>query len=368
MRESAAAPVGELPEATTFRGLDYPFGRAQPGPGTLMEVADGVHWLRMPLPFSPHHINLYVLDGGDSWTIVDTGLRFAVVRDLWEQLLSGPLAGKPVSRVVATHFHPDHLGLAGWLCARTGAPLMMSRTEYLLAALLIADALPEPPEEAMRFYARAGWGEADLETFRKRGWNAYARGVHWLPRQYRRLRGGDVLDVGGRAWRIIEGRGHSPEHLCLVCDALGVMIAGDQVLPRITPNVSVMPAEPEANPLGDWLESIERLRDLDPDLLVLPAHGEPFTGLHTRLDQMEADHTRKLERLLAHCDQQPRRVVECFEALFQQTVTVDNIMSATGEALAHLNYLQYCGRIEGREEDGVMVYSVRRDKGKGWAQ
>ncbi|MGK2284658.1 MBL fold metallo-hydrolase [Pedomonas sp. V897] len=353
----AMAPAGVQPAVRTFRGLEYPFGRSVPEPGMLTEVAEGVHWLRMPLPMSLNHINLYVLDGGDSWTLIDTGMRTSATKALWEQLLAGPLAAKPVGAVVGTHFHPDHLGLAGWLCARTGAPLLMSRTEYLLAAMLILGAQPEPPEAAMRFYARAGWGEADLETFRKRGWSGFARVVHPLPASYRRLQAGDVLPVGPNLWRIVEGRGHSPEHLCLVCDSLGVMIAGDQVLPRITPNVSVTPTEPEGNPLRDWLESIERLRALDPGLLVLPAHGEPFLGLHTRLDQMAEDHERKLARLLAHCAE-PRRVVDCFEVLFQQVITVDDIMSATGEALAHLHYLEYCGRIEGREKDGVMLYSV----------
>lgn len=351
-----AVAVAGAREGQTFRGLDYPFGRETPAPGTLMEVADGVFWLRMPLPMSGlNHINLYVLDGGDAWTLIDTGLRWDVSQTLWEQLLSGPLAGKPVAQVVATHFHPDHLGMAGWLCERTGATLCMSRTEYFFASMLIHGKLPEPPEEVMRFYRRAGWSEDDLVTFRGKGWGNFAGAVHRLPLTYRRLRDGGALRVGTRSWRIVMGQGHSPEHVCLVCDEAGVMIAGDQVLPRITPNVSVTAMEPEADSLRDWLESIDRLRTLDPDLLVLPAHGEPFRGLHDRLDQMEADHDRKLEALLAHCVV-PRTVVECFEALFRKTVTVSDIMTGTGEAMAHLNYLKYSGRLTERLNGEVAVY------------
>lgn len=355
--DEAIAPAEDMAATRTFRALDYPFGRAAPAPGALREVAEGVYWLRMPLPFSPRHINLYVLEGDDGWTIIDTGLRWGETRVLWEQALAGPLAGKPVTRVLVTHFHPDHLGLAGWLCERTGAHLYMSRSNYLLASMLIFSAMPEPPEAALDFYRRAGWGEADLAAFRQRGWNGFARAVHALPTSFRRVREGDILRIGRHAWRIVAGEGHAPEHLCLVCDDLGVMIAGDQVLPHISPNVSVTPMEPESNPLRDWLESIEALRALSQDLLVLPAHGEPFYGLHERLDQLAAEHALKLEALLAHCAA-PRTVVECFEALFQKRITVSDIMSATGEALAHLNYLKYCGRMDVRLEDGVAVYSA----------
>ena len=354
-----ASAMVEERTGRTLRGLDYPFGREVPAPGTLKPVADGVFWLRMPLPMaSLEHINLYVLDAGASWVIVDTGLRFDATRVLWEQLLSGPLAGKPVEQVVATHFHPDHLGMAGWLCERTGARLCMSRSEFLLASMLIHGKLPEPPEEVLRYYRRAGWSEADLAVFRGKGWGNFSKAVHPLPVAYRRLKDGDALTVGARDWRVVMGHGHSPEHVCLLSDEAGVLIAGDQVLPRITPNVAVTATEPEADSLRDWLDSIDKLRALSPDLLVLPAHGEPFYGLHARLDQMAADHDRKLDALLTHCAT-PRTVVDCFEALFRKTVTVSDIMTATGEALAHLNYLKYAGQITEGFDGEVAIYSAR---------
>lgn len=354
-----ANTVAERRAGQTFRGLDYPFGREAPAPGTLMAVAEGVFWLRMPLPMPAlEHINLYVLDAGDSWVIVDTGLRFDAIRALWEQLLSGPLAGKPVRQVVATHFHPDHLGMAGWLCERTGARLCMSRSEFLLAAMLINGKLPEPPEEVLRYYRRAGWAEEDLAIFRGKGWGNFAKAVHPLPVAYRRLKAGDTLRVGTRDWRVVTGHGHSPEHICLVSDEAGVLIAGDQVLPRITPNVAVTAMEPEADSLREWLDSIRDLRKLSAELLVLPAHGEPFHGLHVRLDQMAADHDRKLEALLVHCAT-PRTVVECFEALFRKAITVSDIMTATGEALAHLNYLKYSGQIVEGFDGEVAIYTAR---------
>lgn len=355
MDESLA--VAEEVIAREARGLIYPFGQYAPGPAELKEVADGVFWLRMPLPISLDHINLYVLDDGDSWTIVDTGMRSDQIKALWTQLLEGPLAGKPVGRVLVTHFHPDHLGLAGWLCEQAKAPLLMSRTEYLLASMLMFGAKPEPPQSVINFYASAGWSEDDLATVKGRGWGFFARVVHWLPYEYIRLQDGETLTIGGRTWRIVVGSGHSPEHLCLVCDELKVMLAGDQVLPRISSNVSVPVTEPESDPLRDWLESIDRLRSVDPDVLVLPAHNEPFYGLHERLDQLANDHARRLDRLEAHCAT-PRTVVECFEVLFRKRITVGDVMTATGEALAHLNYLKNIGRIRCERRGGVNVYTA----------
>ena len=313
MQDTSLADAIDSPEDR--RGLHYPHGRFTPEPDTLFEVAPGVFWLRMPLPFSLNHINLWVLDDGAGWAIVDTGLNTGQGKKTWAGLFAGALAGKPVTRVIVTHYHPDHLGLAGWLCERWGVPLEIARTEYLLARTLTLDIRDAPPAEAIDFYTSAAWPEERLAAFRKRSWGGFSKVVYPLPAGFKRLQDGDVLDIGGRDWRIVTGRGHSPEHSCLVSD--GLMIAGDQVLPRITSNVSVYPTEPHADPLGDWLDSLDSFGHLDAGLRVLPAHNEPFEGLHARLEQLRDDHMEKLGKLEAFCTE-PRTVFETFPVLFRR--------------------------------------------------
>jgi glyoxylase-like metal-dependent hydrolase (beta-lactamase superfamily II) len=327
------------------RGLFYPHGKWTPEPGSLFAVADGVFWLRMPLPFSLDHINLWVLDDGAGWAVVDTGLNAKPCKDLWRALMDGPLAGRPITRVIVTHYHPDHLGLAGWLCRKGGVPLEIARAEYLLARTLMLDVRDVPPEEAVNFYARAGWPADAVERLRASGWGRFNMVVADLPIGFQRLREGDVLRIGGRAWRVVGGSGHSPEHVCLVCDSDRLMISGDQVLPRITSNVSVYPTEPRANPLKDWLDSIDRLATLDPGLTVMPAHNEPFTRLHVRLDQLRGDHLKKLDALEEFCAE-PRTAFDSFKTLFGRAIGEGEIQMATGEALAHLHWLEAHGRVE----------------------
>ena len=355
MDVSLTAPQPSM-EVEGRRGLTFPFGRFAPGPGELHEVAPGVHWLRMPLPMAGlNHINLWVLDDGDSWAIVDTGLNIASNRDNWEALFAGPMVAKPVGRVIVTHYHPDHLGLAGWLCARWGVPLEIARTEYLLARVLMLDIRDAPPPEAVAFVVRAGWPEAAVAEMRVKPWGAFHKMLSPLPAGFKRVRDSDVLVIGGREWRIVTGRGHAPEHSCLVAD--GVMISGDQVLPRITSNVSVYPTEPYADPLGDWLESIEALRAIDPATLVLPAHNEPFTGLHVRLDQLRDDHLDKLAKLRALCVE-PKTAFETFATLFRRPIEPDSYGIATGEAVAHLHWLEARGQVLRLSEAGVDRFVV----------
>ncbi len=347
LTQAAPARIAASPaEARTpddIRGLHYPFGRWVPDHGTLFEVAPGIHWTRMPLPFGLDHINLWVLDDGDGWAIVDTGVNMPRTRGYWEALFAGPMAGKPVTRVIVTHYHPDHLGLAGWLCERWNVPLEIARTEYLLARTLTLDVRDAAPPEAVDFSIRAGWPEDAVDTMRNKPWGMFHKIVYPLPLGFKRIQDRDVLRIGGRDWRIVTGRGHAPEHSCLVSND-GIMIAGDQVLPRITSNVSVYPTEPYADPLGDWLESIETLRGVDPGVLVLPAHNEPFTGLHTRLDQLRDDHLGKLEKLTAFCAE-PRTAVDSFATLFRKPIGESDYGIATGEAVAHLHWLEVRGKL-----------------------
>jgi glyoxylase-like metal-dependent hydrolase (beta-lactamase superfamily II) len=257
--------------------------------------------------------------------------------------------------VFGTHLHPDHIGLAGWLCERHRVALWMTRGEWLTARMLAADARDDTPVEMIAFWQSAGWSEAQVAHARMRGWRTFGQIVTPLPLGYIRLRDGDALTIGAAEWRVVVGSGHSPEHACLVNDRDGVMIAGDKVLPRISSNVSLSVTEPEGDPLGDWLESIAKLRTLPADLLVLPSHGEPFKGLHTRLDALRDEHLARLDQLHEWLAQ-PRRAVDCFEQMFTRTIDESVLGLATGETLAHLRRLEVEGRARRTIEDGTWWY------------
>ena len=338
--------------ATTSRGLTYPSG-PPPEAGQAVEAAPGVLWLRLPLPMTLNHINVYALADGEGWTVVDTGLKTSASKAGWEAALAGPLGGKPVKRVICTHMHPDHIGLAGWLCERFEAPLLMSRLEYVTARMLLADTGQPAPDSGEVFYRAAGWNDAQIGHWRS-GYGGFGKGVAAMPSAYQRLSDGEVVRIGDDDWRVVVGEGHSPEHVCLWRERDGVFLAGDQILPRISSNVSVWPTEPEGDPLGEWLRSLEALRRrLPDDLFVLPSHGEPFYGDTTRLEALIRGHEvalRRLERTL----KTPSRAVDAFSALFARPVGDEVLSMATGEAIAHLNYLAREGRARrDRDEAGV---------------
>jgi len=321
--------------------LVYPFENA-PAPGKSVEIAVGVHWIRMPMPFALSHINLWAIEDGEGWAIVDTGLQTDDTVAAWRQLLAatGPLAGRKPRRVFVTHMHPDHVGMAGWLTRRYGCKLWMTRLEYLNCRMLVADTGREAPEDGIRFYRQAGWDEEAIEAYRTR-FGGFGKMIYQLPDSYRRMQDGESVRIGNHPWRVIVGTGHSPEHACLYCEELKLLISGDQVLPRISSNVSVFPTEPEADPLGDWLASVASIRNQVPDdVLVLPSHNEPFRGLHARLRQLASGHEKALERL-RHILQEPKRAVDVFGALFKRAIGSDpqQLGLATGESLAHINYL-----------------------------
>jgi len=356
---SAAEPVS--PDAAladvpySHKGLTYPLGRRGPEPGELIAIAPGVGWARLPVPGSLKHINVWALDDGDGVALVDTGLDIAPSRSAWEALFEGPLAGRAVTRVIVTHFHPDHIGLAGWLTARFGVPLWMTREEWLFARMLTADIRDAPPGEAVSYWRAAGWPEERIEAESAKGWGRFASVVSPVPVSFVRMRDGDVLEAGGRSWTVVIGSGHCPEHACLVDEAGGVMIAGDQVLPRITSNVSLSLSEPLADPLGEWLASIDRLKALPADLLVLPSHGEPFTGLHARLDSLREGHLGRLDALHEHLAV-PRCAVDCFPVLFGRAIDDSILGLATGEAMAHLRRLEVEGRALRELRDGTLWF------------
>ncbi len=321
----------------------------------MMQLAEGVGWTRSPVPGSLNHINLWLLDDGDGIAIVDTGLNIPPAREAWEAVFAGPLAGQTATRILCTHFHPDHLGLAGWLAERFGVRLWMTRGEWLFGRMLTADVRDAPPAEAVAYWRAAGWSEDRIAEEAAKGWGRFAAMVSPIPVAMIRLQDGDALRIGARTWRVVTGSGHSPEHACLIDDAGKLMIAGDQVLPRITSNVSLSLSEPEADPLGEWLASIAKLKRLPDDLLVLPAHGEPFTGLHARLDALAEGHAGRLDALHAYLAE-PRRALDCFSILFGRQIG-DNLLGlATGEAMAHLRHLEVEGRAVREVRDGVHWY------------
>jgi len=342
---------------TSHAGLTFPFGERCPQPGELLTVMPGIHWWRVPMSGPLKHVNGLILDDAPGEVLaIDTGTAGPRSTEAWRAILDGPLADKRVSRVLCTHMHPDHVGLAGWLCRKFDAPLVMTRTEWLTVRMLAADMRDETPPEMLALWRAAGWSEEQLAVGGGRGWSSFGKMIARLPLGFTRIRDGDVLRIGGADWHVVVGSGHSPEHACLIDYDRRVLIAGDQVLPKISSNVSLTVSEPDGDPLGDWLASIARFKQLPDDLLVLPGHGDPFHGLHARLDALDQEHRQRLDMLVDHMDE-PRRAVDCFGRLFRRAIGPDVIGMATGEALAHLRHLEITGRAVKTVQGGVWWYS-----------
>lgn len=331
----------------------------QPDLGESVDILPGLKWLRLPLPYMLGHINVWLLCDAGGWAIVDTGIHTGLTRDTWRNVINEQLGGAPVSKVLVTHLHPDHAGCAGWLCETYEVGLYMTREEYLLCRILVADTGQPAPTEGRRFYRAAGFGEARMQRYVEM-FGSFGKVVARLPQSYQRLYEGKTVQIGQRRWQVITGKGHSPEHACLYDEAQNVLISGDQVLPTISSNVSVFATEPAANPLSEWFDSLRRLKKLLPaDVLVLPSHGRPFRGVMARLDALIGEHQRGLENLRRLC-RRPQRAVDVFPALFKSEITDSNLIMATGEAIAHLHYLLFAGEVDVEtDDDGVSWYRSR---------
>lgn len=335
--------------------LHYPLGETLPVPGTAQWVAPGIKWLRMPLPFALDHINLWLLrdelDLGQGlvqgWTVVDCGISKPELMAHWETVFANELEGLPILRVVVTHMHPDHMGLAWWLCERWKVMLHISATDYLQAKLGSEQQSSFGGDSAAAFFASHGMHDPEhLNQLRHRK-GYYAGLVPQVPRQFKRLMDGQTLTTGTPSetggtryqWQCISGYGHAPEHMALYCAEQKVLISGDMVLPLISTNVSVYEAEPESNPLKLFLDSLGRYKACAPESLVLPSHGKPFTGLHTRIAQLHTHHQERLSELLAACTERPLNALEALPVLFKRPLDFHQTTFAMGESIAHLHWL-----------------------------
>ncbi|MDC0739090.1 MBL fold metallo-hydrolase [Cognatishimia sp. SS12] len=340
-------------------GLRYPWAEP-PAEGEAIKVAEGVLWMRLPLPMALDHVNVYALDDGDSWTLVDTGMSSRRSRAIWQKLLDGPLDGRPITRVIATHHHPDHIGLAGWFQTEFGAELLTSRTAWLFARMLQLDEQAVPRQETLEFYRAAGMDAAIFDERKSERPFNFADVVYALPLGFRRLKQDDTIRMGGRQWDVHIGHGHAPEHLTFWSRDDNLVIAGDQILPSISSNIGVYATEPDADPVADWMESCTRLSAFArPENLVLGGHKLPFKGLPTRMRQLIDNHHGALQRLRAHIAT-PKTAGDCFPALFKRSIGKGEYGLALVEAIAHLNHLYHSGQAtRTRRADGAWLWQMK---------
>jgi glyoxylase-like metal-dependent hydrolase (beta-lactamase superfamily II) len=351
-----------------MQAIHYPLSEQIPEVGHSIHLTPDIKWIRMPLPFALDHINLWLLsdelDGVKGWTIVDTGIANDSTKVAWNRVFETELNGLPILRIVVTHMHPDHIGLADWLTKRWSVKVWMSLGDYSVARWLVSPAGSQLGSQASgggaadHFKLHGLSDESDLEKIRARS-DYYQRMVPSVPNQFRRLMDGDVLRIGNHEWEVIAGYGHAPEHLSLWSSKQNVLISGDMVLPRISTNVSVYDSEPDANPLRLYLQSLRKFQRLHPDVLVLPSHGKPFTGLHGRLAALSEHHKERLAETMAACELKPISARELVPVLFKRELDLHQLTFAMGEAIAHLNYLWLDGCLR-RElcEDRILRFSL----------
>ncbi len=342
--------------------LDYPYADILPEPGKKFQVGPGVYWIRKPLPFALDHINLWLVrdcfDGRDGWTAIDCGIGSATTRSQWDEVIAHELDGLPIVRVLCTHTHPDHIGNAGWLTDRFSAPLWMTLGEYAMGRVLQA-ALPgtDGPGIVSHFTSHGLTDAQHIEKLKLRT-SYFPKMVPEIPIAYRRIVDGENVQIGGHNWRVITGFGHSPEHASLFAEDLGILISGDMLLPRISTNVSVHAMEPEANPMQQFIDSIDRYLPLSDETLVLPSHGRPFRKLHERVRQLHDHHVQRLDEVRELC-RTPVTASDVLPVMFKRELDTHQLFFALGEALAHLHALWYAGEVR-RERGPDGIYRFER--------
>ncbi len=337
----------------TDAALQFPASEP-PAPGAVIEMAPGILWARIPLPFRLNHINVYLIDDGDGWAILDTGIGNDATRAVWEALASGPLAGRRFTRLIVTHFHPDHIGLAGWLCETFDLPLLTSQTSYLACLNISLNPSALDAKTYRDFYLRHGMDEATTQRVAVQG-HGYLKMVSPLPPTFMRLVAGDTLQIGGRTFDVLTGNGHAAEQVMLYCATDNIFLAADQVLAKITPNISVWAVDPDGDPLGLYIRSLGELKARIPaDALVLPGHQLPFYGLHTRGDELIAHHRLRCDAIAEACRNAPRSAAELVPVLFSRELDPHQMSFAFSEAQAHVNYMLRRGELKWAEgADGI---------------
>ena len=359
------------PASVSLPPLNYPLGEQLPASGSATEVAPGIFWLRMGLPFALNHINLWLLrdrlphptQAGvvqEGWTAVDCGVDNAATREAWLQVEQQVLQGLPILRVLVTHMHPDHMGLAHWLCERWQAPLWMSTSEYQSAMLACHGLSNFGGDPTVQFFAAHGWDKTEELAAVKSRVNYYPGMVPRIPPTYVRWMEGTQLRIGERTWQCISGFGHSPEHMALHDAHNQLLISGDMLLPSISTNISVYAMEPSSNPLQLFLDSLDKMAHLCDETLILPSHGRPFKGASRRIAQLRAHHDERLSELLAACTGQALCAHELLPVLFKRALDVHQTTFAMGEAVAHLNLLWLSGQMQRtRDVHGIYRFTAQ---------
>lgn len=341
--------------AGTEKLLSFPFGENVPciGDGSTIEVLDNLHWARMPVGGGLKSVNIWLFHHEVCWDIIDTGIDSPATVAAWNEIFASTIQSQTVNSLVLTHGHPDHGGLAGWISRCSGAPVLITMKEETELVALAMGMSQERDARQTAFFRAAGGSDALIEANMELQ-RSYSGLVCTPPKKFERIAAGDKLTLGGDAWQVVIGSGHSPEHACLYNHKKRLFIAGDQVLPKITPNVSVRAHNPEADPMTNWLGSLARIKsEIPDDVLVLPSHGDPYRGLHTRIDALIEGHEQDLKNALAEI-QQPKRVIDLFTVLFNREVTESIYGLAAGEALANLHCLRTRGQATRKiDADGV---------------